>query len=112
MKDTKYENYSTKFGAFIIKTSEGKARRMNSMTGKKEWKQVKTTFGFFKDYPDAVEFFVSRDGNNRYVSSSQGNNYLEWLDFLEVKSYDDALKKTNDEIVKCFQDYYEDDSIY
>ena len=112
MKDTKYENYSTKFGAFIIKTSEGKARRMNSMTGKKEWKQVKTTFGFFKDYPEAVEFFVYRDGNDRYVSSSQGHIYLEWLDFLEVKSYDDALKKINDEVVKCFQDYYEDDSIY
>lgn len=112
MKETDFKSYSTKFGTFIIKVVEGKARRKNSTTGKSEWKQVKSINGYFKDYPEAVEFFLQRDGNDRYVSSSQGNNCLEWIKSLDVENYDKALDITNDAVVKCFQDYYEDDSIY
>lgn len=110
---TRSKEYPTKFGTFIIVTKEGKARRMDSMTGKKEWKPVKNSVGYFEDFPEAVEFFLYKDGPNRFVSSSQGHAIDDnWEEFLNAKNYDDALKIVEPEVVKCFQDYYQDDSIY
>lgn len=112
LKDTRIKSYDTKFGTFIIRTREGKSRRTNYMTGKKEWMPVKSTLGYFKDFPLAVEFFLYRDGQDRYVSSSQGRRSDEWVEFLNARDYSEALHITEREVVKCFQDYYEDSSIY
>ena len=112
LKDTRIKSYDTQFGTFIIKTREGKSRRTNYMTGKKEWMPVKSTLGYFEDFPLAVEFFLYRDGQDRYVSSSQGRRSDEWVEFLNARDYDEALHITEREVVKCFQDYYEDSSIY
>ena len=112
LKDTIIKSYDTPFGTFIIKTREGKSRRTNYMTGKKEWMPVKSTSGYFKDFPLAAEFFLYRDGQDRYVSSSQGRESDEWVEFLGVDNYDKALHKINKAVVKCFQDYYGDNSIW
>ena len=112
LKDTRVKSYDTQFGTFIIKTREGKSRRTNYMTGKKEWMPVKSTLGYFEDFPLAVEFFLYRDGQDRYVSSSQGRRSDEWVEFLNARDYDEALHITEREVVGCFQDYYGDSSIY
>ena len=111
MRVTNSKTYQTEFGPFVIETQEGKARRRNWSTGKMEWKEVRSTNGFFKDYPDAVEFFVTNDYGDKYVSSSQGNYSGAWEDFLEVDDYGKAIELVNDEVVRCFQDYYGDTSI-
>ena len=111
MRVTNSKTYQTEFGPFVIETQEGKARRRNWSTGKMEWKEVRSTNGFFKDYPDAVEFFVTNDYGDKYVSSSQGNYSGAWEDFLEADDYGKAIELVNDEVVRCFQDYYGDTSI-
>lgn len=112
MHITNSKTYQTEFGPFVIETREGKSRRRNWSTGKMEWQEVKSTGGVFKDYPDAVEYFVTNDHDDRYVSCSQGNNSHAWEDSLGVSTYDDALKLVDDAVVKCFQDYYGDKSLY
>lgn len=77
-----------------------------------EWQEVKSTGGVFKDYPDAVEYFVINDHGDRYVSCSQGNNSSAWKDSLGVSTYDEALKLVDNAVVECFQDYYDDKSLY
>ena len=112
MYTTKTKTYETEFGPFVIETKEGKAKRRNWSTGKVEWKQTTSTNGYFKDYPSAVVFFLEKDGNDIYVSSSQGNYSEDWEEFVNAKNYGDAIDIVNDEVVKCFQDYYNNKSIY
>lgn len=111
LKVTRIKIYQTEFGPFKIQTSEGKVRRRNMNTGKVEWRQSKTTDGFFEEWPNAIYFFIERDGQNRCVASLQGEDSYEWIKAIHAKNYDDALRKTNDAVVKAFRDYYDDDSI-
>lgn len=111
MKLTKERRYDTEFGTFIISTYRGKARRRNNYTGRTEWKEIQSTGGKFADYPDAVEFFLYREGDDTYVSSSQGDNSREWVESVHATTYNEALRKVDDEVVRCFQDYYGDSSI-
>ena len=112
MKVTNSKTYQTEFGPFVITTQEGKARRRNQATGKVEWREIRSTGGVFKDYPDAVEYFVTNDHGDRYVSCSQGNNSSAWKDSLGVSTWNEALDLVNDAVVECFQDYYDDKSLY
>ena len=112
LKVTRVKVYQTEFGPFKIETSEGKVRRRNMNTAKVEWRQSKMTDGFFEEYPNAVHFFIEKDGNDRVVSSSQYDSYSEWVKAIHARDYEDALKKTNDAVVKAFRDYYDDNSIY
>lgn len=112
MKLTDKKKYETEFGTFTISTYEGKARRRDMLTHKPEWREVRTTSGTFDEYPNAVEFYVERDGNDRYVTSSQGEYSNSWIDSLSASNYNDALSIVDNEVVKCFQDYYNDTSIY
>lgn len=111
LKATKTKVYQTEFGPFRITTYEGKSRRKNGYTGKKEWVQIKDTGGVFEEWPNAINFFITRDGQTRGVSSSQGDDFYEWAKSIHARNYDDALRKTNDIVVKAFRDYYDDDSI-
>ena len=112
MKLTNRKTYDTEFGSFTISTMKGKARRRDPLTHKSEWKEVQSTGGTFDEYPKAVEFYVERDGNDRYVTSSQGEYSKSWIDSLSASNYNDALSIVDNEVVKCFQDYYNDSSIY
>lgn len=112
MKLTNRKTYDTEFGPFTISTMRGKARRRDPLTHKSEWKEVQSTGGTFDEYPNAVDFYVERDGNDRYVTSSQGEYSKSWIDSLSASNYDDALSIVDNEVVKCFQDYYNDSSIY
>lgn len=112
MKLTNRKTYDTEFGSFTISTMRGKARRRDPLTHKSEWKEVQSTGGTFDEYPNAVDFYVERDGNDRYVTSSQGEYSKSWIDSLSAINYDDALSIVDNEVVKCFQDYYNDSSIY
>jgi hypothetical protein len=112
MRVTNSKTYQTEFGPFVIKTQEGKGRRRNPVTGKVEWQEVRSTDGVFKDYPDAVEYFVTNDYGDRYVSSSQGDNTRAWKDSLGVSTWNEALDLVNDAVVECFQDYYDDKSLH
>ena len=112
MKLTNRKTYDTEFGSFTISTMKGKARRRDPLTHKSEWKEVQSTGGTFDEYPKAVEFYIERDGNDRYVTSSQGEYSKSWIDSLSASNYNDALSIVDNEVVKCFQDYYNDSSIY
>ena len=111
MNLTKQRRYDTEFGPFVITTYKGKARRRNYQTGKVEWAETQSTSGRFEEYPDAVDFFIQRDGSERYVSSSQGDSYRSWIESLGASSYEDALQLTDPAVVDCFRDYYGDSSI-
>ena len=111
LRVTKARDYNTKFGTFIIETKEGKARRRDSITWKVVWKQVKSTNGYFADHPDFGRFYVEVDGSDKYVTCSEGNGGIDFMDFLGVDDFGDAVEMVDSEVVKCFQEYYGDDSI-
>lgn len=49
LKATRTKVYQTEFGPFRITTYEGKSKRRNGYTGKKEWVQIKDTGGVFEE---------------------------------------------------------------
>lgn len=113
MKLTDKRVFNTKFGDLEIATYEGKRRVIvDPIHLKKEWKQVKSIGGRWVEYPNALEYFVYNDHGDRYVSSSQGDSSYEWVKSLGAKNYDEALNIANDEVVKCFRIYYNDDTLY
>ena len=104
-KVIKSMEYDTSFGVFVIQTTLGK-RRTRGYSGRTEWKEVRSTTGWFKDYPNAIKFFPYNDYGDRYISSSQGDSSWDWVDSLGVRSYDKAVSLVDSEVVDCFNDYY------
>ena len=105
-RPTKSKTYDTSIGKFTITTRSGKVRRRG------QWVTSTSTDGTFDEFPRAIWYFVERDGDSRYVTSSQGDDYRDFVDAVGERSYDAALRRIDDEIIRCFQDYYEDASMY
>jgi hypothetical protein len=70
------------------------------------------TDGVFDDYPKSVRFYLYKDGPNTVVTSSQGDNYVDWVKSLDATDYNNALSITDAAVVKCFQDYFDNPDIY
>lgn len=112
-KITNVVEYDTTFGPFVIETMEMKRRGKDSLgRTQKKFETYTSTTGYFKDHRDWISFFLQRDGRDKYVSSSEGRRSYEFVEAMNAKSYDDALDACESEVVKCFQDYFKDDSIY
>ncbi len=115
MKKVRQKTYQTEFGPFTIYTSQGK-RRDRDIYGRSGRNAplvtVTSIFGTFDNYPEAITFFVESDYGKKYVSSSQGDSYMDWVRYVGASNYDNARDIVDEEIVKCFQDYYNDNSIY